>query len=210
MTRRVKDALGPTGPGAFTWWEGELVPERPDLVEALQGTSVDPEAFAEALRDPLATYRASARARELKAQRSAVITWLRQAAANVDAALADGRLQRLPASHAAPHVWLAVWRMGLEWNELLRRPNRVAITQCLALAIASLVRERPKRGRPSQQARDMLLQLVVWRLRDAGLSADEAGKRADEVLVACRVPSPEGSVARAARRGRRAISVLGR
>ena len=76
-----------------------------------------------------------------------------------------------------------------------------------AAAAAALRRERVNRGRPPAVARDVLLHAVVEALKAAGLMPSEARHRADAILIKCRVPTPEESVARAARRGRGAISV---
>lgn len=207
MTKRQADALGPRGPGALAWFEGELVPALPDLRDALAGTELDPQALAQWIREPLARYRVSATARAQMAQRSAVIQWLEQAARRLDEAIADGTLAALPAFYAEPALWLAAQRRGHEWRELLARRDAAAIALCLADACAALKRERTRQRRPSQRERDMLLALVVRELRALGLTAAAAAHHADLVLVACAVPSPEASVARAARRARRAISV---
>lgn len=208
MTRPKARALGPAGPAALTWWEGEFVPTDPDIADALAGSGIDAGELAQWLRGPLAGYRMHQRARELRAQRGAVAKWLQAAAEDVGAALSDGRLRRPPAWYAEPALWHAAHRMGLDWAELVRRgAPHVAIRQCLRLAIAELRRQRSAAGRPRELPRDALLSAIVDRLRAAGLGADDARERADAILIVCQVPSPEASMARAARRGRGAISV---
>jgi len=207
MTKPKADALGPSGPGALAWWDGEVVQDMPDLAEELTGTVLQIDQFTEWLRGPLAVYRVTAAARASMAQKAAVTRWLESSAQHVDAALADGRLRRLPEWYAKPAVHFAALKAGLDWRAILASAEPQAVAAVLLAAAAALRRERVNRGRPPAVARDVLLHAVVEALKAAGLMPSEARHRADAILIKCRVPTPEESVARAARRGRGAISV---
>lgn len=204
MTKAKAQALGLlSSPGALVWCEGDVVPTLPDLHNELEGTSIGEAAFAEWLRGPLARYRVSAKARAAMGQQSTVIAWLAAAENDIPAAVADGRLRHVPAFFAEPAVSHAAVKAGTTWRQALASGDLELIARLVREGRESLQRQRPRRGRPSAHERDLLLAAIVERLRAAGLGAAEAQHRADLILVACSVPSPEASVPRAARRARR-------
>lgn len=210
MTKPKAAALGSGGPDALAWWDGELVPEAwtsvgglaARLREPLHDTGIDVQRFAASLIEPLADCRASMKAQQARGQRAAVITWLEQAAAGLDAALADGRLRRMPAFHAAPAVGLAAIKLhGCSWAALLRSGDKGAMQRCLIEGAASLRREHARDRRPKALGRDHFLAVVIEALRDSGLAPVDAEHHAGLVVAACGLPVPEASIARAARRG---------
>ncbi|OWQ90827.1 hypothetical protein CDN99_11710 [Roseateles aquatilis] len=201
MTKSKSDALGPSGP--LVWTDGELVQQLPDLSVVLRDSCIDAQAFGAWLRAPLAQFRAHAMARASMAERAAIIRWLEAAAAAPGAARADGRLARLPAWYAEPAVSHAALKIGRTWREALAAGSDSEIGDLLKSACESLRRQKANRGRPSMRARDELLRAVVTELKKSLSSVEDAEHLADEVLVACGVPSPEASIGRAARRAKR-------
>lgn len=204
MTRTKSRAIGAAGPGSLAWSEGDFVSEIPDLRHALAGLRIDIAEFGQWLAPHLAHYRASARAAELKGQQAAIIAWLRTAADQIDDAMRDGRLQRLPEFFATPAVEHAAMRAGTTWRQVLAKNDRDLAVSLLRTGIAALERQPIRRGRRPEIARDLLLQCIVQELSRASAvpTVADAEYRADLVLKACGVPSPEASVSRAIRRAK--------
>jgi len=191
MTRPKGKALGPSGPGAGAWWDGELVPSLPDLSAHLMGVNVDAAAFHAWMRERLANYRVSCTARDGMAEKATVIRWLDRAAADVDRAIADGRLRRLPSWHAEPAVCYAAHKLGHEWRALLVRRDAATIAQCLTAAAAALRRQKAAVGRPGASARAILMRALDSRLRVAKVEKAAARRRiAWDILHACGVHVP--------------------
>lgn len=210
MTKPTAQALGPIdGHRGTVFAEGDLAAQVPDLSAELHGTGIDAQAFAAWLQPLLVDFRAGEAAKALMGQRLAVVRWLEAAAADPETALGDGRLQHPPEWHAAPALWHAAQQQGEEWDHLVATGYSPKAAAVLRAAAAMLKARSRKRGRRTSRARDLLLRAVVDRLRRHGLGVGDATHRAAGILVLCRVPVPDASATRAARRaGPRAHSVL--
>lgn len=205
MTKPKAKALGARDIGELVWFEAELVPDPPNLEHALDGLPINSLAFSDWLVPRLAEYRAHARGLELRGQRSAIVEWMTAAELQIGEALKDGRLQRPPKFFAEPAIWYAAHKMGLEWESVLGAQDHELIVRVLHSACESLKRQNSRRGRPPMFDRDVLLRAIVEELKRSvpSLLIADAQLRADLVLRACGVPSPEESVARATRRPRK-------
>lgn len=201
MTKPTSQALGPlVGQPGTAFTEGDVAADVPDLAAELHDTGIDAKAFAAWLQPLLVEYRVAAAAMALMGQRAAVVRWLEAAAAQPEQALADGRLQHPPAWHAAPTLWHAAQRYGLDWDDLVAAGVAPLAAAVLRAAAEMLRAGKPKRGRRTSRSRDLLLNAVVQRLRVLGLGAGDAAHRAAGILSVCKVPVPHETTARAARR----------
>lgn len=212
MTKPKSQQLGAVGSGALVYWDDELVPEMPDLSSELDNclSAVSVVEFTEWLRQRLARYRVSERARAEMGQRLAIVQWIEAAATGIDEALDDGRLNQLPAFFAEPAIEYAAMKAGAKWRELLASRDASAIADVLRTAAADLRKQKSNRGRPRMTARDQLLAAIMQELRRLGMRSADAAGRADSILIKCKVPSAithddadHRSLARAARRVRK-------
>lgn len=223
MTKPKRALLGPTGLGALTWFDGDVLSDWPaieaDLGPQIARHGLEPGPLLEWLRLRVARTRVHVAARASMAQRTAVMAWLQEAANDVPKALADGRLRKLPAWHAEPAVFVAAARRGHQWAPLLQAGDAAAIEAVLRAAHDSLGRQRSNRGRPKAIDLDQLLDDLArelhrrWSIEspDIKRTTAQANMLAAEILARCRVAvADDDSLARSRRRARRSISVLPR
>lgn len=119
MTLKKTVTLGARGPEDLVFFDIDCWGV-PDLRSALSNARgkplVDILAFTAWLRTELIEYDLRTKPLKTRGQRAAEAQWLECTAEDMTAAIADGRLKRMPQWRAEPQTWVAARRLtGLMW-----------------------------------------------------------------------------------------------
>ena len=97
---------------------------------------------------------------------------------------------------------------GDGWHDIAKRIERdsIMLGGLLGIVEGALSAIKVKTGRPRTIERDALLRKIISKLREARIPAAEARSTAEQILVlsGIEVPEEDGSIKRAARRGKAA------
>lgn len=191
MTKPKSEALGATGPGAFTYWGRGVLSEASKVLLAKEvarsGLLVTP--FFEWLEGPLEAFRHVEDVRSDKPQLAAVAQWMQDAADALPASLDDGRFAKMPAHAEAAAYWAG--NRGQEegedfvdyWGLVLRERRVAEVARCLRAGRESLLKQLGSGlGQPTQHHRDDLYFAVVHYLREHRIKAAAADALARVIL----------------------------
>ena len=175
---------------------GGLVDERiprDAIEEMLDKAGIDPAGFCDWLAPRIGHHRAMLDCVDSAPTRAEEIEVLRDFQRVMKEAaryLKPGGLP--PVAHAL--VTEKAWAMRKELLHQICEPVATVVTQLQAaaeLAECDLEAARQKPGKRSDSTRALLFSELVARLRDAGAKANPARDTAAEILVLCRVETPE-------------------
>lgn len=203
MPRKPKTGPGAEWEDASAGWVDASVPDLGDLLRP--HPEIDAQGFVEWLGDRLGYYRASAKAQAAMptaTEEQASAKAIDRAAADLAQSLGAELTPRCEARlHEYAHALGADWitfKRDLKWQLRLLRLYAAG-------AAVRLSSDPPRTGRPSADARRVLLAAVLRRLREH-MKAEAAHVLAQQILQRCGVPMPAvakdtSSIKRAARKG---------